>query len=107
MRPLFGPTCPLSAHKSEDLENARINHPHSVNLDQSILLPARRCRHAFLAALEVGAVERLDRCGRCAGIRHFDKAEALGLAGELVGDNRDALDRAGLGEEVFQILIGD
>src|ERR1019366_7683853 len=55
-----------------------------------------------VAALELGAVERLDRGGGFAGIRHFDEAETLGLAGELVGDNRDALDGAGLGEEVFQ-----
>jgi len=60
-----------------------------------------------VAPLELGAVQRLDRRGSFASISHFDEAEAFRLPGEIVGDNNSGLYYAGLGKEVFQILLGN
>src|SRR5438874_792470 len=53
-----------------------------------------------------GAVEGIDGGIRLRISGHFHKAEAFGLAGVLVRDDRRRGDRAGRGEQVLQVLLG-
>jgi|WetSurSiteA1Bulk_404760.scaffolds.fasta_scaffold35906_2 hypothetical protein len=60
-----------------------------------------------VATLHISAIEALDRRIGLRVVVHFDEAEALGLTGELVGNEVDLLDLPKLGESVAQIRIGD
>lgn len=60
-----------------------------------------------VATLHIRAIEALDRRIGLSVVAHFDEAEALGLAGKLVGNEVHLLDLPKLGEGFAQIRIGD
>jgi hypothetical protein len=62
---------------------------------------------ADIPPFEFRIIEFLNRPCGVVGIRHFDETEPSRLPRELVNHHYGAVNFAGLGEESFEILIGD
>src|SRR5258705_2711058 len=61
--------------------------------------------HHKIAVAEEPAIEHLDRLGRFLFGRHLDESEASRTPGELTGHDTNRLYRAGLLEELAEILL--
>jgi len=98
----------LLAHVAAHLASHVTAHVGSAvaHVVLAVVVGARGHVDAELAAVEVVAVHLLDDHGQDGLVLELDKAEALGPAGLLVGDDLDRVDVAKVGKGVADLLLG-